>query len=184
MVEAMPLKTPASPAHPPVETIWEWLRDIKDPEIPVVSVVDLGIVRNVQWSEISDSCAITITPTYSGCPATAVIQERIREELAKHGVPRVNLRIQLSPAWTTDWLSPHAIETLRTFGIAPPAGRVQQQSTSVLRVLDSEAEQKPPACPRCGSTRTTKISQFGSTLCKALYRCQQCLEPFDYFKCH
>lgn len=173
----------ASPAHPTLETIWEWLRDVKDPEIPVVSVVDLGIIRDVQWSEASDACTITITPTYSGCPATPVIQARIRDELAKRGIGRVELRIQLAPAWTTDWISPAAVENLRAFGIAPPAGHAQPLST-ILPAPGSEPEPGPPACPHCGSHRTTLISQFGSTLCKALYRCQDCMEPFDYFKSH
>jgi len=179
--------TPVRPglARPSVvDQIWSWLRAVTDPEIPVVSVVDLGIVRDVAWSEDTHTCIITITPTYSGCPATAVIQSLIREELEKHGIQRVRLRIQLSPAWTTDLLSPQARESLREFGIAPPAGRAAEPSTSMLPVLASDTSQPSPACPHCGSTRTSSISQFGSTLCKALYRCHDCLEPFDYFKCH
>lgn len=173
----------AAPAHPGIDQVWAWLREIADPEIPIVSIVDLGIVREVAWSGDSDTCTVTVTPTYSGCPATAIIQSRIREELLKHGVPRVELQIRLSPAWTTDWLSPRVIEVLRELGIAPP-DRSAHEPATVLPVPDSAALHPQPACPRCGSTRTTLISQFGSTLCKALYRCEECLEPFDYFKPH
>ncbi len=180
----MPINETFAPARPNIDQIRDWLRAVTDPEIPVVSIVDLGIVRDVAWSEDNNSCVVTITPTYSGCPATAVIQSRIRDELEEHGIARVELRVQLSPAWTTDWLSPQGRESLRAFGIAPPAGRASGQFTTILAEIASGAPQATPPCPHCGSTHTTPISQFGSTLCKALYRCQDCLEPFDYFKCH
>lgn len=174
----------SAPVRPGIREIWDWLRHVADPEIPVVSIVDLGIVRDVAWGEDADACVVTITPTYSGCPATAVIQAQIREKLARQGIPRVQLRIQLSPPWTTDWLSPEARGSLRAFGIAPPAARDSEAPAAILPVLPSALPQPTPPCPHCGSTRTTPISQFGSTLCKALYRCEECLEPFDYFKCH
>jgi ring-1,2-phenylacetyl-CoA epoxidase subunit PaaD len=164
--------------------IWEWLAEIADPEIPVVSIVDLGIVRNVICDDERNACIVTITPTYSGCPAMAVIQSLIREDLTKRGIPNVLVQIQLSPAWTSDWLTPKARERLRAFKIAPPEAGTREQSASILPMLDSAVAQDRPACPHCGSTHTTTISQFGSTLCKALYRCEDCLEPFDYFKHH
>ncbi len=169
--------------RPTIEEIWSWLREVADPEIPVVSVVDLGIVRDVAWSrENPELCIVAVTPTYSACPATSVIQHRICDELKAHGV-RAQMQIRLSPAWTTDWISEEGKEKLRSFGIAPPAGAVAQHATAELPALKT-LHQPQIACPRCGSRRTTVISQFGSTLCKALYRCDECLEPFDYFKCH
>lgn len=169
--------------RPTVEEIWSWLREITDPEIPAVSVVDLGIVRDVAWSgEEPDLCIITVTPTYSACPATSEIHHRICDELETHGV-RVQLKIRLSPAWTTDWISEKGKAKLSNFGIAPPAGPAEQHPAGGLHVLNT-LNQPEIACPHCGSHRTTVISQFGSTLCKALYRCDECLEPFDYFKCH
>jgi len=171
-----------------LEQIWSWLGNVTDPEVPALSIVDLGIVREVAWSgENGDECVITITPTYSGCPATAVIQQNIREELEKHGL-RARLQVCLSPPWTTDWLSSQAAEKLHAFGIAPPAAHAvgPGETPSGLPILESGSgkPQTQPVCPRCGSARTTLISQFGSTLCKALYRCEECLEPFESFKRH
>jgi ring-1,2-phenylacetyl-CoA epoxidase subunit PaaD len=169
--------------RPVVEEIWSWLREIADPEIPVVSVVDLGIVRDAAWSDVDPGqCIVTVTPTYSACPAISLICQRICNELEAHGV-RVQLQIRLSPAWSTDWISEEGKEKLRGFGIAPPSGPAAKPTTTGLLVLNT-FDQLQIACPRCGSHRTTVISQFGSTLCKALYRCNECLEPFDYFKCH
>lgn len=155
-----------------VEDIWRWLEDVPDPEIPVVSVVDLGIVRDVTWA--GEMLVVTVTPTYSGCPATAVIAQDIDKALRERGVDKVKIKTQISPAWTTAWISQAAREKLREFGIAPPA-----QGASCAGALKT-----PPivACPRCGSEKTERISQFGSTPCKASYRCTECLEPFDYFK--
>lgn len=165
-----------------LEQIRSWLESVTDPEIPVISVVDLGIVRAVTWSAAEEGvCEVTVTPTYSGCPATAVIQKRIREELEGHGL-RVQLQVRLSPPWTTNWISPQGKEKLRVFGIAPPE-KSDTESNNPLPVFEAPRPQ-PPACPRCGSQRTTLISQFGTTLCKALYRCEECREPFDFFKCH
>lgn len=180
----MPISDASAPGRPNLDRIWAWLREITDPEIPVVSIVDLGIVRDVAWDEGADTCLVTITPTYSGCPATAMIQAHILKELEKHGIPRVHLRIQISPPWTSDWLSPQARKSLHDYGIAPPAGRASELCTSILPVPASSDTQPTPHCPHCGSVHTSPISHFGSTLCKALYRCHDCLEPFDYFKCH
>jgi len=169
--------------RPGVEQIWSWLGEVSDPEIPVVSVVDLGIVRDVTWSgEDPGLCIVTVTPTYSACPATSVIRQHIRDKLKAHGV-RAQLRIRLSPAWTTDWISREGKEKLRSFGITPPMGAVAQPETTGLPILNT-VDRPTITCPRCGSCRVTVISQFGSTLCKALCRCNECLEPFDYFKCH
>lgn len=175
--------TASAVIRPTVEDIWSWLREVNDPEIPVVSVVDLGIVRDVAWSgDDPGLCIVTVSPTYSACPATSVIRHRIRGEFEAHGV-RVQLRIRLSPAWTTDWISEEGREKLRSFDIAPPLGPAVPLPRNGLPVLNTPNQQNI-ACPHCGSYRITMISQFGSTLCKALCRCDECLEPFDYFKCH
>ena len=174
--------------RPSIEQLWAWLADVPDPEIPVVSVVELGIVRDVQWEAGGSAVpVITITPTYSGCPATEVIAQQIREKLAEHGIPHVKLRTQLSPVWTTDWLSDEAKEKLRLFGIAPPIGLSVASGNgmaSSLVVLGALGSKYAPVCPLCGSGRTETISQFGSTPCKSLHRCLDCREPFDHFKCH
>ncbi|HEU4376820.1 MAG TPA: 1,2-phenylacetyl-CoA epoxidase subunit PaaD [Telluria sp.] len=163
--------------------VWDWLGQVSDPEIPVISVVDLGIVRAVEWQ--GDECVVTITPTYSGCPAMQVIAESVTEALHSHGVANVRLVNQLSPAWTTDWMSDAGKAALKGYGIAPPAQQVID--ISGLHGGVKRAEQAPKltvACPNCGSTHTELTSQFGSTPCKALYKCLDCREPFDYFKCH
>lgn len=144
--------------------IWDWLKAVPDPEIPVISVVDLGIVRNVAVA--GDAVEVSVTPTYSGCPATSVIARDIEAALRAHGVKSVRLRTQIAPPWTTDWMSETAKVKLEEYGIAPP-------SPSGV----------PQECPRCGSSNLERVSQFGSTPCKAQWRCQTCLEPFDYFKC-
>ena len=178
----------ASNTRASVEQIWSWLGEVPDPEIPVVSVVDLGIVRDVSWSEEdNDLCVVTVTPTYSGCPATEVIGRQIREALAERGVSRLRLQVQLSPAWTTDWLTEKASKNLREYGIVPPAGKAAVTGNGMaasLVVLGQGAESMLLACPRCGSVKTETISRFGSTPCKSLHRCLDCLEPFDHFKCH
>ena len=150
--------------RPDEETIWRWLEDVPDPEIPVISVVDLGIVRNVAWQ--GDTVEITVTPTYSGCPATSIISLDIETALRAQGLEKITLKRVLSPAWTTDWLSDRGREKLEAYGIAPP-----------------QAAGGPERCPQCGERDLEKISQFGSTPCKAHWRCLSCLEPFDYFKC-
>jgi ring-1,2-phenylacetyl-CoA epoxidase subunit PaaD len=149
---------------PTLETVWSWLSAVPDPEIPVISLTDLGIIRDVQWQ--GDTLEVTVTPTYSGCPATSIINLDIEAALRDKGIKNLSLKRQLSPAWTTDWLSQSGKAKLEEYGIAPPrpAGG-------------------PQHCPRCKSTELERISQFGSTPCKAQWRCQSCLEPFDYFKC-
>lgn len=149
---------------PDVHTIWGWLDHVPDPEIPVISIVDLGIVRNVIWD--GDALEISVTPTYSGCPATSVIALDIETALRDRGVQNVRIKTQIAPAWTTDWLSDAGRAKLAAYGIAPPS-----------------PAGGPDACPRCGSQSVTRVSQFGSTPCKAHWRCDDCLEPFDYFKC-
>lgn len=157
-------------AHPTATEVWNWLSEIADPEIPVLSITDLGIVRDVRSSE--DELFITITPTYSGCPAMDVIAGDIRRSVQAHGVEHLRLVTKLSPPWTTDWMSDEAKQRLREYGIAPPASSLVQ------------IELPNPVCPRCGSVQTQLVSRFGSTPCKALYKCSSCLEPFDAFKRH
>ena len=164
------------------EQVWDWLGEVADPEIPVISIVDLGIVRAVEWR--GDECVVTITPTYSGCPAMAVIAESLKAALHSHGVPKVRLVNQLSPAWTTDSMSDAGKLALKGYGIAPPAQQVIDISALHAGVKRGALPQLIVACPNCGSARTELTSQFGSTPCKALYKCLDCREPFDYFKCH
>lgn len=178
-----------------VEQVWSWLHEVPDPEIPVISVVDLGIVRDVQVGD-DGLCMVTITPTYSGCPAMQVIADAVTEALRARGLSNVALRTQLSPAWTTDWMSEEGKAKLHGYGIAPPAQQVIDISGLQGRTNGGTAGRLTSAikrnvvtaprvaCPRCGSHHTEITSQFGSTPCKALYKCLACREPFDYFKCH
>ena len=153
--------------------VWQILEQITDPEIPVISIVDLGIVRDVHVDE--NTVEVFITPTYSGCPAMDVISMNIRMELLQNGFTNVKITQQLSPAWTTDWMTEEGKEKLKVYGIAPPVGKaIDQKYLEKLKV----------ECPQCHSKNTKLLSQFGSTACKALYQCQDCKEPFDYFKCH
>lgn len=155
------------------ERIWELMEEVFDPEVPVLTVVDLGVVRTIE--KIDDSWKITITPTYSGCPAMKRIEDDIIEKLSDHGINNVTVNLVLSPAWTTDWLSESGKNKLKEYGIAPPVDEVDKS------VLFADPPVVP--CPKCNSKHTKMISQFGSTACKAHYQCQDCLEPFDYFKC-
>jgi ring-1,2-phenylacetyl-CoA epoxidase subunit PaaD len=157
------------------EKIWKLLEEVKDPEIPVLSVLDLGIVRDVKNN--AANIVITITPTYSGCPALDTINMDIRLKLIEHGYKNVVLQQQLSPAWTTDWISEKGKTKLMEYGIAPPNPKQQFCKAEMF-------QQEMVQCPRCKSYHTELISQFGSTACKALYKCLQCKETFDYFKCH
>ena len=152
---------------------WAVLEQVMDPEVPVVSVVDLGIVRDLDWQ--AGHLHVVVTPTYSGCPATEVIEDDIRQALEQAGFAAPCLERRLTPAWNTDWITAQGRERLRAYGIAPPVG------SSSKRSLLGDGPQV--ACPVCGSAHTELLSQFGSTACKALYRCRECLEPFDYFKC-
>lgn len=166
--------------------IWETLAGVSDPEIPAISIVDLGIVREVLWDDKSDlvSLIVTVTPTYSGCPATEVIAQSIRDALGHEGFKNVMVQTQLAPAWTTDWLSAEGKEKLRQYGIAPPVGNTHEYAVDVSRLRLCPQLDPVVPCPRCRSEQTQKVSEFGSTPCKALYRCLACKEPFDYFKCH
>jgi ring-1,2-phenylacetyl-CoA epoxidase subunit PaaD len=154
------------------DEILRWLGQVADPEIPVLSITDLGIVRDVAVGEI---VTVELAPTYSGCPATEVIEDSVLDALREHGIEQVEIRRVLSPPWTTDWISDEGREKLRQYGIAPP-----QKGASKRALLRGGAE---VACPRCGATATQLVSEFGSTACKAAYRCRECLEPFEYFKC-
>jgi ring-1,2-phenylacetyl-CoA epoxidase subunit PaaD len=176
-----------------LDQVWKWLEEVADPEIPVVSVVDLGIVRNVSWDEDREGLklVVTVTPTYSGCPATQVIKQDILSALHRHGIVRAQIETRLSPAWTTDWLSQKGRQRLREYGIAPPNCRRSANAglETVERTLgngkhETNGGEALIECPRCGSSDTRLISWFGSTPCKALYVCNACFEPFDYFKCH
>lgn len=156
------------------EYIYNLLETVKDPEVPVLSIVDLGVVRAVRIK--SDIIEIDITPTYSGCPAMDTIREDIEDALKKEGITNFEIKDVLSPAWTTDWISENGLKKLEEYGIAPP----KKKSASKLSILGDEQEIR---CPKCKSYHTEVVSQFGSTACKALYKCNDCLEPFDYFKC-
>jgi ring-1,2-phenylacetyl-CoA epoxidase subunit PaaD len=168
--------------RPSLDEVWHWLAQVPDPEIPVISLTDLGIIRDVAWRD--DTLVVTVTPTYSGCPATTIINLDIETALAEKGLSKVKLERQLSPAWTTDWISAEGREKLRDYGIAPPIDGTAADGVLMKRIDRlSGRSNLTIACPRCGSVNTEKISQFGSTPCKASYRCTECLEPFDYFKC-
>ena len=165
--------------------IWSLLEQVNDPEVPVLSVVDLGIIREVR--EVAgvpanpggaEGLEIVLTPTYSGCPAMDVIRMNIRMVLLENGYKNVKLTTILSPAWTTDWMSERGKERLKGYGIAPPLPSQQVCHPALFH------REEAVACPHCNSYHTTLISEFGSTACKSLYRCEDCREPFDYFKCH
>ncbi|MFZ6769242.1 1,2-phenylacetyl-CoA epoxidase subunit PaaD [Undibacterium sp. Di26W] len=173
--------TAAADRTDPIATtaqIWQWLGEVSDPEIPVISVTDLGIIRSVEWQ--GTEWVITITPTYSGCPAMDVIAEEIGKTLQAHGITTPSIVYQLSPAWSTDWMTEAGKQKLTGYGIAPP----QQQVVDISSIQRYREVQPAIACPQCGSADTQLVSQFGSTACKALYKCRVCLEPFDYFKPH
>lgn len=160
------------------EIVYQWLSDVKDPEVPVLSILDLGIVRKVTVDNSGTEPAVTvaITPTYSGCPAMDVIAIGIRMVLLGNGIRNITIEPQLSPAWTTDWMTEEGKRKLKEYGIAPP----NRRSFQALGLFEEELVQ----CPRCNSTRTVLVSNFGPTSCKALYKCETCLEPFEHFKCH
>ncbi len=163
-----------APAGATERRVWELLASVLDPEIPVLSIVDLGIVREVRL-EADGRVRVAMTPTYSGCPATEVIRGLVRTALDAGGYAGAILEEVLSPPWTSDWLTAAGREKLRAFGIAPPEGSVASPKQLLAAVAVS--------CPRCGSRATSRVSEFGSTPCKAHYRCSACGEPFDYFKC-
>ncbi|HEY2864390.1 MAG TPA: 1,2-phenylacetyl-CoA epoxidase subunit PaaD [Casimicrobiaceae bacterium] len=164
-----------------MEAIWAALAAVPDPEIPVISVVDLGIVRQVAWR--GDELVVTLTPTYSGCPATEVIAADVAAALVKAGVRGARIETRLAPAWTTDWIAAAAKARLADYGIAPPGPRSGAQAIDITGLRRRDPAPQIP-CPRCGSIRTRELSRFGATPCKAQHRCDDCLEPFDYFKPH
>ncbi|EWT03495.1 phenylacetate-CoA oxygenase [Intrasporangium oryzae NRRL B-24470] len=162
----------------PAPTLAERIAAIPDPEVPVISIADLGILRSVEVDEGARAVVVTITPTYSGCPAIEAISDRIRFEAHAQGYA-ADVRTVLSPAWTTDWMTDEGRAALERFGIAPPGPATAPRAGGPVPVTLSR---HVVACPRCGSTDTTEIAHFGSTACKALRRCEVCREPFDEFK--
>ncbi len=156
--------------------IWRILEQVTDPEVPVLTITDLGIVRDVKIN--GDEVEVIITPTYTGCPAMDMIAMNIKLALIENGYPNIKITSVLSPAWTTDWMSEDGKRKLKEYGIAAPKGSLRYKRNEPF----SEAEKIE--CPLCNSTNTKLISEFGSTACKALYQCNDCKEPFDYFKCH
>ena len=157
------------------QTIYSYLEEINDPEVPVLSIIDLGIVRDVKMNE--EELEIVITPTYTGCPAMDMIAATIKIQLATLGFKKIKITQALSPAWTTDWMSEAGKRKLKEYGIAPPNPK---QQVCDPKLFSEETVQ----CPHCNSYHTHRISEFGSTACKSLYKCDDCKEPFDYFKCH
>ncbi|WP_179405464.1 1,2-phenylacetyl-CoA epoxidase subunit PaaD [Burkholderia guangdongensis] len=170
-------------ADPLLAHAWQVLEAVPDPEIPVVSIRELGILRDVRHGA-DGRLEVVITPTYSGCPAMSQIAEDIAAALQQAGLPEHRIETVLAPAWTTDWITDDARDKLRAYGIAPPTGTCGSGSAApqenVIRFVPKPPA--PPACPRCGSAHTERLAQFASTACKALYRCIDCREPFDYFK--
>ncbi len=154
--------------------LWHFMEDVFDPEVPVLSVVDLGVVRDIEYN--GKRVLVTITPTYSGCPAMNTIEMEIRFKLISEGYKDVEIKTILSPSWTTDWMSEKGKQKLEAYGIAPPV----QPLNSMNELFAKDVVVK---CPQCKSEHTELVSQFGSTACKALYKCLDCKEPFDYFKC-
>jgi ring-1,2-phenylacetyl-CoA epoxidase subunit PaaD len=191
-----------APSHSALAHVWQLLESLTDPEIPVVTLRELGILRDVRTAQAQDGTElleVIITPTYSGCPAMGQIEDDVHNLLQAHGL-KGKVKTQLAPAWTTDWITPEAKEKLRAYGIAPPHSGAdhdcQTQSSksngssasSIIQFAARSAsnpgrhEQLAVPCPQCNSDNTTETSHFGSTACKALYRCLDCMEPFDYFK--
>ncbi len=175
------------------KAIWSILEEVCDPEIPVLSIADLGIIRQIHvyttdntphtenLPHAPESIEVVITPTYSGCPAMNTIAAEIIAALKRHGAGEVRVRTVLSPPWTTDWISTAGRDKLLRYGIAPP---IESTGNKRVRALLGEEDPHGIVCPHCASADTQIISRFGSTACKALYKCNTCLEPFDYFKCH
>jgi ring-1,2-phenylacetyl-CoA epoxidase subunit PaaD len=162
--------------------VWRALGSVVDPEIPVVSIVELGIVRGV--AREPGGWTVTVTPTYSGCPATRVIEDDIRAAVAAAVGEDARVVTALAPPWTTDWIAPEALAKLRAAGIAPPGASAREDAQPTVRPVAFGRPRAAVPCPNCGSLRTAELARFGSTACKAQYRCADCLEPFDYFKPH
>jgi ring-1,2-phenylacetyl-CoA epoxidase subunit PaaD len=191
-----------APPHSALAHVWQLLESLTDPEIPVVTLRELGILRDVRTAQAQDGTEqleVIITPTYSGCPAMGQIEDDVYNLLQAHGL-KGKVKTQLAPAWTTDWITPEAKEKLRAYGIAPPHSGADHDcqtqngksngsgASSIIQFAARSAsnpgrhEQLAVPCPQCNSDNTTETSHFGSTACKALYRCLDCMEPFDYFK--
>lgn len=165
-----------------VTRAWAALAEVLDPEVPALSICDLGIVRDVrETGEASAAIEVVLTPTYSGCPATEVIEQHVREALRAAGFESVHITYRRTPAWTTDWISEAGRNKLRDYGIAPP-GPVPADEGVPIRFFGARAGAAAIACPRCGSTHTESLAAFGSTACKSLHRCLACREPFEHFK--
>jgi len=159
-----------------VDNCWTYLDEVADPEVPVLSIIDLGIVRDLFVVSAIGSVRVVITPTYSGCPAMDVIAMQIRMCLLSKGAKQVLVENQISPSWTTDWMTEKGKEKLEAYGIAPP----KRKSSNPLALFEEDTV----TCPKCKSDDTVLTSQFGATSCKALYKCNHCKEPFEHFKCH
>lgn len=159
-----------------IPQVYHWLSEISDPEIPAVSILDLGIVRDVILVDNGQEISVTITPTYSGCPAMDIISMQIRMALMGRGIRKVTIEMQLAPAWTTDWITEEGKAKMRAYGIAPP----ERKAKATLDLF----EEDEIVCPHCQSAHTEMVSQFGATSCKSMYRCLDCKEPFEHFKCH
>ena len=161
------------------EQVYYWLSQVSDPEVPVLTVMDMGVIRDVQLNDQTEGVevTITITPTYSGCPAMDMISMNIRMALLSRGINTVHIHEQLSPAWTTDWMSEDGKKKLKEYGIAPPQRKTSDKGLGLF-----EKDEVP--CPRCNSADTELVSQYGPTSCKSLYKCLSCKEPFEHFKCH
>jgi len=161
--------------HPIINSILQpILQQVSDPEIPVLSILDMGVVRSASIE--NDVVKVEITPTYSGCPAMDVIGDDIKKILKENGYPKATVKLILAPAWTTDWITENGRAALLKYGIAPPLSETADKDALL-------GNKKVVACPQCGSKNTKMVSQFGSTACKAFFQCEDCLEPFDYFKC-
>jgi ring-1,2-phenylacetyl-CoA epoxidase subunit PaaD len=160
-----------------IDKIWQVLQTVCDPEVPVLTIMDLGIVRDVKIN--GEEVEVVITPTYTGCPAMDMIAMNIRLALLENSYSKIKITSVLSPAWTTDWMSEAGKQKLKAYGIAPPKGSERFKRSEPFIEGDDTIE-----CPQCNSSNTKLLSEFGSTACKALYQCQDCKEPFDYFKCH
>ena len=183
MSHTTPWPTPSDAAPTRAHaSVWQALAALTDPEIPVITLEEMGILREVR--EVNGRLQVVITPTYSGCPAMSQIEDDVRAALVAHRI-EADVVTQLSPAWTTDWMTEHARRKLRAYGIAPPQRCATMAGTTdqVLQFVASLQRDVVP-CPRCGSHNTTETSAFGSTACKSLHKCLDCLEPFDYFKPH
>lgn len=160
-----------------IDEIWSHLKEVIDPEIPVLNVVEMGIVRDVEWKD--EECIVKITPTYSGCPAMNAIENEIRKKLHEKGIHTFRIITDFKESWTTDWMTDHAKKKLKEYGIAPPVGSTDSEDF----LMNLKGSQKIVPCPYCDSLETVLQSEFGSTACKAQYYCNGCEQPFEHFKC-